>query len=359
VLQRGVPGLNVSEAYQAIRKDAFTVRGKGSQKGRAGLDDYIKYGYLPDDGDNSNQVAATLNYMLADYSVALAASFLGHDEDAKVLFERASKWRLLFDAKSKGGIKRGIPGFFRPVLKNGSFASPFDALSWGGQKGEYTEASPYQYRFYVPYDPSGLASAYGSSAQMCAALEEMMTRPATFRKGNWGLHHEQVEMVENCFGEYEHNNQPVHHVLYMAKGAGCPSLGQKWLRVATEVLYNEKVGFSGDEDNGEMASWFVLSALGLYQLVPGTPYYEIGSPLFEKAEITLPNKAKISIVAPGNTRDTPYVASVSWNGVPLHGLRVNYTDLQDGGQLYFNMTSDPKQAEEFYAVSLSSESQYS
>jgi len=338
---------DVQLAYEAIRKNAFTVTPIGSKKGRAGLGDYIKYGYLPEDGDNQNQVAGTLNFMLADYSIAMAAQKLGKKEDAAALFKRAANWRLLFDQTATGG-SFGVPGFLKAKFKNGSFVTDFDVFAWGGSNGEYTEASGYQYRFYVPHDPQGLAQEYGGGEVMCRALEEMMTMPATFHLGYWGLHHEQVEMARNCFGQYEHNNQPVHHVLYMAKGAGCPSLGQKWLRTTVDTAYGYKTGFSGDEDNGEMASWFVLTALGLYQLVPGSDYYEIGSPLFEEATLHLAANATLSILAKGNTASTPYVERVEFNGQPLTDLRVKYADLLKGGVLNFTMTSDAEAAERFY-----------
>merc|ERR1719502_655360 len=87
-----------------------------------------------------------------------------------------------------------------------------------------------------------------------------------FHNGHWGLHHEQVEMVENCIGQYEHNNQPVWHQLWMFSPAGCPARGQYWLRKITKEGYGSTY-FTGDEDNGSMASWFLLAAMGIYQLV--------------------------------------------------------------------------------------------
>uniref|UniRef100_A0A7S3YSB0 Alpha-1,2-mannosidase n=1 Tax=Lotharella globosa TaxID=91324 RepID=A0A7S3YSB0_9EUKA len=342
-----VPGLDLNEAYKAIAKDAFTVQPPGAKKGREGLDEYLKYGYLAADGKASDQVAASLNFMLCDYSISLAAAKLGRDDDAKALAQRAANWRKLFDRTATGG-SHGVPGFFRPKLMNGTFESSFDVYAWGGLNHEYTEAAPYQYRFYVPHDPEGLAEAYGGGDVMCKALEEMMTTAPTYHLGSWGLHHEQVEMVEFCFGQYEHNNQPVHHVLYMFKGAGCPAQGQKWLRYAQDNLYNERVGYSGDEDNGEMSSWFVLSSLGLYQLVPGSEFYEIGSPTWETATVKVGDDKVLKINAPGNSPDTPYVKSVSFNGTPLNALRVKFSDLRQGGELQFEMTGDADEAQRFY-----------
>ncbi len=130
----------------------------------------------------------------------------------------------------------------------------------------------------------------------------------------------------------------------MFKGAGCAADGQKWLRYAQTHLYGPTVGYSGDEDNGEMASWFVLSALGIYQLVPGSLDYEIGSPLFSQAKINLPGGKILEISAPNNAPNAPYVASVTWNGEPLPSLKIGFDKLSAGGVLSFNMSADAREA---------------
>lgn len=341
-------GVNLTLAYEAIHKDLFTVTPPDSKIGRKDLGNYIKLGYLPVDGHADNVVSATLNYALADHSAALAAKSLGNDEDYKTLSARAGGWKLLWDAEALGGT-RGQPGFFRAKFGNGSYVPEFDAYAWGGLRNEYTEAAGYQYRFYVPHDGEALAEVYGGGDKMCSALDEMMTASPVYHLGSWGLHHEQVEMVQNCFGQYEHNNQPVHHVMYMFKRAGCPELGQKWLRYGMRTLYGPDVGYSGDEDNGEMASWFVLSAMGLYQLIPADTLYEIGSPLFESVTVGLGGNKTLEILAPGNSDETPYVASVHWNGKPVPSLRIDFNQLRQGGKLVFNMSSDPAAARAFAA----------
>lgn len=147
-------------------------------------------------------------------------------------------------------------------------------------------------------------------------------------------------MVENCYGQYEHNNQPVWHMLYMAAPAGCADRGQFWLRRALERFYSSR-RYSGDEDNGSMASWFLLSAIGLYQLVPASTEYSIGSPLYREVALRLDNGRVLTVSAPGNSAGTPYVHAVRLNGTALSALKVDYNQLRQGGLLSFKMGATP------------------
>jgi len=335
---KGIGGFNHSLAYQGLLQDAFV---EGKQFGRKGLAEYMQYGYIPSGEGIGDEVSATLNYALADHSMALAARKLGDNATADVLEERAKQgWRVLWDGSHRGG-------FLRAKNRNGTWDEPFDEFAWGGA---YTEAGPWQYRFYVPHEPAALRDAYAAadgSASMCDVLEAAMSgkgpgaRPGhVFHNVNWGLHHEQTEMVENCFGQYEHNNQPVWHQLYMFAPAGCAARGDYWLRQALVRFYGPRY-YSGDEDNGSMASWFVLSAMGLYQLAPGSLEYSIGSPLYRRVELSMDNGKKLIIAAPNNSMDTPYVNRVSFNGQEIKGRSISYEVLRSGGTLSFDMWVQP------------------
>merc|ERR1719263_1767476 len=112
-------------------------------------------------------------------------------------------------------------------------------------------------------------------------------------------------------GCYAHNNQPVHHVLYVAKKAGCNDVADKYLRKVMKQLYT-KQGWSGDEDNGEMASWYILSALGIYALEGAKDELVLGSPAVKQARVLLPNNKVLTIATENQTRDNVYVQSVLW-----------------------------------------------
>jgi putative alpha-1,2-mannosidase len=270
-----------------------------------------KYGYIPRNAPQTNGgtcpevVSQSLNYMQADYAIAKAAEFLGHTEDVDFLMARSLNYASIFDNTTY---------FFRPrFLSNEEFVEPFDQFAWGT---DYTEGGPWQFKFYVPHDPQGLGKLYSSAGQdLCSHLQSAQTQKSTFHIGGYGTEiHEETEMPDGCWGQYAHNNQPVHHVrnnvaihlwilirhsvlqmLYMFAASDtsgyrgqCARQGQYWLRKATSTLYNPTDEmFKGDEDNGEMGAWYILSTLGLYGLNPGTQEYIIGSPLFADVEIAL------------------------------------------------------------------------
>jgi len=372
-----IPGFDVLTAYEAIRKDAFEVPAKEDLfLGRACMDSYLSYGYIPQ-GDCSAAVSRTMNYWQSDYAVSQAAIKLGYNDDANVLSMRSLNYSLLFDKET---------GFFRSRSGDtGKFSTTpsFDEYAWGG---DYTEAGPWQYRFYVPYDPSGLSVLYASSGRsMCDTLELVHTTPlSTFHTGGFTkVTHEMTELAVNSWGQYAHNNQPSHHVLYMYMHEGyastCASKGQARIRQTLTTLYKPSIDmFVGDEDNGEMGAWYVLSALGLYSRSPGSGLYSFGSPLFGRVEIDISDIAynssvndrsdsssysstdrmmnkkndsrvrrKILIVeAINNGRENMYVQSIRWNDVAITGDTegIKYSVLREGGTLTFIMGPQPVQS---------------
>jgi predicted alpha-1,2-mannosidase len=258
-----------------------------------------KYGFIPKNAPQTNGgscpevVSQSLNYMQADFAIAKVAASLGFNEDADFLMKRALNYASLFDNSTH---------FFRSrSLANQEFVEPFDQFAWGD---DYTEGGPWQFKFYVPHDPKGLASLYSSVNQnLCDHLQSAQTQKSTFHIGGYGTEiHEETEMPDGCWGQYAHNNQPVHHMLYMFAAAdsdgyrgACSSRGQYWLRKATSTLYKPTADmFAGDEDNGEMGAWYVLSTMGLYGLNPGTDEYVLGSPLFGRIDVALCDVAPCS-----------------------------------------------------------------
>ena len=158
----------------------------------------MSLGYIPTGRGVGDEVAATLNYALADYSMSLAALSLGDSANATLLRGRARHaWRALFHPTL---------ALFAPRHEDGSWdVDSFDKFAWEGAGGEYTEAAPWQYRFYVPHEPSQLRDAYAAAnVSMCETLEAMMTggvgreAPGSiFHNGHWGLHHEQAAASSN------------------------------------------------------------------------------------------------------------------------------------------------------------------
>lgn len=343
-----VPGFDQLRAYEAVRKDAFEVPPADVEGvGRVCLPAYLQHGYIPagspmtTGGECYEVVSRTLNYLQSDWAIAQAARSLGHHADADVLLGRASNYSLQFNPVTGLFQSRSIHGL--------GFSEAFDQFAWGG---DYTEAGPYQYRFYVPYDPKGLAALYAKSGRdVCQELTDLQTMQSTYHMGAYSEEiHEQTEMAENCWGQLEHNNQPTHHILWMFAAVDptgtltgpCSARGQMYLRKAMASFYKPGAdAFVGDEDNGQMSAWFLLSTVGLYALAPGSTVYSLGSPLFARVSLALPGQKRLVVEAKNNGPSNVYVRSATFNGTPLTGTTIEYSLLMQGGTLSFDMSDKP------------------
>lgn len=336
-------GFDKDRAFEAIYKDATTEPSdaeKRGQFGRIALQEYLSKGYAPSNHPDVSRFAGeqsaslTLNYNLADACAALAAEALGKSDVAEQLRERSRSFRSIFDNETK---------YFRAKRMNGDWDRQLDPIAWGNG---FTEAAAAQYRFDAPQDVPGLVELMGGKTEFCNKVTEMFESSPDFKVGTYGtIIHEMNEArflgSQFGLGRYAHNNQPVHHVLYVAAMGGCTSFAQKMLRRVMADLYTEN-GWSGDEDTGEMSSWYVLSALGLYSLVPGSDDLVLGSPEVLRATLNIPGRPLLAIQAPGNTAETVYVTGATLNRQPLGDI-VKYSSLaKEGGELTFQMSSKSK-----------------
>jgi len=274
-------------------------------------------------------VAQTLDYAYDDWAIFEVAAFLNQTEVVDRMRKRAGNWRNLYDPSV---------GFMRAKKENGAWVEPFDSLAWGGP---YVEGGPWQSSWAVQHDPAGLMAVMGGEKAFAEKIDTMLAIAPDFHVGGYGgVIHEMTEMKIAPFGQYAHSNQPVHHVLFLYLAAGRPWRCQKEVRRVMELMYSPD-GFSGDEDNGEMSAWYILSALGIYPLCPGRPEWVISSPLFKKATVHLPNGRALTVVAPENNSDNVYVDAVSLNGHLLDGPVLSHHSLLAGGTLHFHMAARP------------------
>ena len=143
------------------------------------------------------------------------------------------------------------------------------------------------------------------------------------------------------FGQYDQGNQPGFDSLYLFAAAGAPWQTEYWTRRICAELYDSgAAGFPGDEDNGSMASWYVLSSMGFYPLCPGTPQYVFTSPLFSKITLHLPSDKTFVITAWGNNERNVYVQKRQLNGVEDSRTWINHQDIMQGGELHLDMGGD-------------------
>ena len=322
----GSAGFDLAGAYEGLKKHATTPGNPDQGYGRRGLEPYLKFGYAPA-GLVDQAVAETTDQAYGDFCIAQVAKALGNHDDEALFLKRSENWKHLFDQQTR---------FFRGKTEQGAWLEPFDPVTWGDP---YVEGAAWQHRFDAPHDMDGLIAAYGGRQNMIAALETMMSMEPVFNVGVYGREiHEMSEMAAVPFGQYDHGNQPVHHILYLFAAAGRPDLTQHWARRVMNELYSESQ-FAGDEDTGSMAAWYLMSALGLYPHCPGKAEYTLGSPLFDRATINVPGRPATTISAANSGPDRVYVSDVKVNGNQHTSVTVSHDALVNGARIEFKMSS--------------------
>ena len=231
--------------------------------GRNGAESYVRLGYVPRDLYPRDSVNLTLDAAYGDFCIAQAAKVLGKPDVEREYRLRAKNYQNLFDPAT---------GFMRGRSSDGAFAPDFDPFNWGG---DYTEGSAWQSSFAVPHDVEGLAALYGGKDKLIAKLDELFATPPYYNIGGYGCEiHEMTEMAAVDFGQCAISNQPSFHIPYIYSELGDVEKTAYWVRkLCDEAFSFTDDGFPGDEDNGSMAAWYILSTLGIYDVCPGKNEY--------------------------------------------------------------------------------------
>lgn len=263
--------------------------------------------------------------------------------DAAVAYftARATSYSNVFDTRIGFFVGRDPQGRFRLDPDR------YDPRVWGY---DYTETNGWGTAFTVPHDGAGLAALHGGRAALGRKLEQFFATPEagddTVSGSYSGVIHEMVEARNIRAGQWAPSNQPAHHIPFMALFAGRPDIAQDAVRTAVERMFTGGEigqGWPGDEDNGEMAAWWVFAALGLYPLVPGTAGYVLVAPSVTDARVRLGDGgAVLTISAPAADRTHRFIRSVRLNGEPWHRTFVPHTLLADGATISFELSAEPE-----------------
>ena len=290
-----------------------------------GLEHYKRQGFISSENE-SESVSKTLEYAFDDWCIAVFADSLGEEEIAERFYERSQFYKNVFNPASK---------FMQPRF-NGGWKNNFrpDEVTF-----DYTEANSWQYSLFVPHDIMGLIKLMGGKDELEKWLDFLFTADSETTGRN------QVD-ITGMIGQYAHGNEPSHHMAYLYNFTKSPWKTQKYVNQIMSTLYfNMPDGLSGNEDCGQMSSWYVMSALGFYSVTPGANYYQIGTPFYKSYTLKLENgntfKVKASNYAPQNI----YVKNIRYNNKPLNRNYIYHHEIMNGGELIFEMTDQPA---EFY-----------
>jgi predicted alpha-1,2-mannosidase len=329
-----VKGIRTFDAQKAVTAMVHDANAEGPVRsvGRDGAELYNRLGYTPYPGIREAG-AKTLEYAYDDFCAARLATAVGRDADAKTFARHAMNYTNLFDTSI---------GFIRGRGTNGAWNEPFYPDEWGGP---FTEGCSWHWTWSVMQNIPGLIDLMGGEKAFADKLDAVFTSPNTFRPGTYGRPiHEMTEMAALNLGQYAHGNEPIHHMIYLYDFAGQPWKAQSRARQVMTLLYQATPdGFCGDEDTGQTSAWYVFSAIGFYPVCPGDPNYLIGSPLFDKAILTLPGGKIFTITGANNGPQKPYIQDARLNGQTFDKVYLSHEEITRGGELTLRMGSAPNE----------------
>ncbi len=307
-----VPDMNPEFALEAMVKSS-NINQKGGEY-------YGKLGYIPAN-KYREAVSCALEYAYDDWCIARFAESIGKKEIAQEYYKRAQSFVNIFD---------GSTGFFRGRNLDGTMVEVFNPFE---PSREYTEANAFQYRFFTPQDFKGLSDLLGGEDKLIAAMDELFTTESKV-DGH-------VSDMTGFVGQYVHGNEPSHHITYIYNYLGQPWKTQELTRRMMEEMYQDTPeGISGNEDCGQMSAWYIMTALGLYEVCPGSMEYTFTTPLFDKVTLRLASGKELVISADNPARNK-YIQSVEFNGRVLDRSYITFEELMAGGELHFTLSSTP------------------
>lgn len=343
---KGYRDFDVAAAYAAMRKNATEAtmlpwsRGPLTDLDRV----YFNKGFFPAlaygaketeprvTPERRQSVSVTLETSYDDWCVAQLAKALGKKQDAEYFTRLAHNYENVFNPAID---------FMAPKSADGQWVSHFDPKLGGGNGGRdyFTEVNSWLYTFHVQHDVAGLIHLMGGRDKFNARLDQLFVEQ--YGTSKWHFL-DQFPDATGLVGQYAQGNEPSFHIPYLYDFSGQPWKTQQRVRQLMDVWYGDgPLGIPGDDDGGATSSWYVLSAMGFYPVCPGSPAYEIGSPIFARTTIRMGNGKLFTIVANHVSARNKYIQAAQLNGKPLDRAWFRHADIANGGTLVLEMSDHP------------------
>ncbi|MEP3210257.1 MAG: GH92 family glycosyl hydrolase [Maribacter sp.] len=347
-VQKGIVTQDLDSIYSALKKNHL-VEGIMEKAGYehytmtgGGFKHYLANGYVPYPipegkfGLHEDGASLTMEYAYQDWTLAQLAKKLGRSEDFDFFMKRSDNYKNVFDTSV---------GWMRPKDIDGNWLPNYDPYTY---ENGFNESNGAQSTWFVPHDIEGLAELMGGKSKAVDKLNRQFSKAGEqgFTSGNAHAKelHPEYRRVPINYG-----NQPSIQTAFVFNKLGRPDLAQFWSRTVVEKVFSglsPSTGYNGDEDQGLMGSLAVLMKLGLFQMNGGTednPKYELGSSLFPKAVLRLPNGNTLQINAQQAATNHYYIQDIQFNGRPVPELYLRHADLIKGGILDYQLADKPSE----------------
>lgn len=340
---KGLRGFDLEKAYLVCKKGIEEkTLAPWSGKPAGWLDNfYKKNGYIPALAPGEKEtvpevhhfekrqpIAVTLGTSYDQWCLSQIAEDLGKKDDAEHYLKCSYNYRNVYNPETQ---------FFHPKDKNGKFIEPFDYRFSGGQGAReyYGENNAWVYRWDVPHNVGDLIAIMGGTDRFIENLNQTFREP--LGRGKYSFYAQLPDHTGNV-GQFSMANEPSLHIPYLYNYAGQPWMTQKRIRtLLKEWFRNDLMGVPGDEDGGGMSAFVAFSSMGFYPVTPGSPTYNIGSPMFPYVKMTLSNGKIFEIIAENCSDENKYIQSATLNGKELNQPWFNHSDIANGGKLVLKM----------------------
>jgi predicted alpha-1,2-mannosidase len=250
------------------------------------------------------------------------AELLGKQDDAAMFYKLGQNYKNVFNPET---------GFMRGKSDDGKWRKPFRPDQ---EYDDYVETDAWQATFCVMHDVQGLIGLYGGDASFIAKLDALFAAPSNVIDAR--------PDISGMVGQDAQGNEPSNHIPYLYAFAGAAWKTQYWVRKVASLYNNTPAGIPGNDDCGQLSSWFVFAALGFYPVNAVTGVYVLGSPMVNRASIHNSSTGKtFSIVAENNSPENVFIQSAQLNGKEFTRSWLTHSDIVAGGELHFRMSSKP------------------
>lgn len=339
--------VDATRAYEYCKK-GITEKTLAPWSGKpAGwIDEFFwKHGYIPalHEGEQENDpnvtafekrqpIAVTLGTAYDTWCLSRIADFIGNKDEAQKYFDFSHNYRTVYNHST---------GFFHPKDKHGEFLRHFSYIFGGGigARNAYDENNGWTYRWDVQHNFADLIKLMGGRENLVKNLDQTFAEP--MGDGKREFYYQLPDQTGNI-GQFTMANEPSLHIPYIYNYAGAPWKTQKRIRQCLNTWFrNDLMGIPGDEDGGGLTSFVVFSSIGFYPVTPGSPTYNIGSPVFSDVKVLLPNGKTFRVVAKDCSDENKYIQSATLNGKSWDKPWFSHDDIKDGGTLSLQMGRHP------------------
>lgn len=342
----GIRDFDAELGFEAALKNETEWKGRLEGAGKMDVRQFVERGYSPyedhlqmrttDEGSGFG-ASHTMEYSFSSFAVSQFAKHLGKEEDYQLLKQMAGNWTNLYDEDTR---------LIRPKNAQGLFIDNFNPLEpWRG----FQEGNAVQYTFYVPHHIEELVKRMGEET-FNSRLDSifLLSQQNIFGGGK------EVDAFSGLKTVYNHGNQPNLHTSWLFNFAGKPYLSQKWVRSILNDFYGiddlHGYGYGQDEDQGQLGAWYVMSAMGLFDvkgLTEMNPAFQVGSPLFDKITIQLNRDyypgSEFVIETGKKSDDAIYLHSIELNDKPQQSVMIPFSEVVDGGRLVLELSEQPNE----------------